>query len=242
MKLRSLFVMLSLMLSSVGLVLVIVGYFSHTHARSLVGKGVPARGVVIGYKTNISNTVDATGGGSEETTYQPQIRFQTNTGKNVEFLAMGARSREYAVGSVLPVIYDPQHPSDAMLQTDATGASKLGLVIGGGITLLLGIFSIAVLSFVNKKLAWLRENGRRVYADFIRVDRADGDSSALYTVVCQWADPETKQVHEFTSESLAADPSRMLAGKKIEVVMDPAKPTRYIVEVAPVIQQLRRAG
>jgi virginiamycin B lyase len=45
--------------------------------------------------------------------------------------------------------------------------------------------------------------------------------------------PETKQTHQFKSHPLFSDPSAALAGKKVEVLMDPGKPQRYFVDLAP---------
>ncbi|HXP86090.1 MAG TPA: DUF3592 domain-containing protein [Bryobacteraceae bacterium] len=236
MKTRALWRTFSLILSSVGILLTIVGYFSYSQARSLLNSGVPARGVVAGYEKTVSTSSDSTAPSTTETTYRARVRFQTNTGRDVEFLAVGSPSPEYAVNAVVPVIYNPQNPSKAMLQKDASEASSFaGDIAPGGITLLLGVLAFFMLIFANKKLAWLLRNGRRISADFVRVAIYNRDESERYYVVCQWVDPDTNQTHRFTSEALHADPSALVAGKKIEVVMDPAKPKRYFVDLAPML-------
>jgi hypothetical protein len=237
MKFRILFKLLALILPPAGVVLMIVGYSSYSHARSLLHNGVPARGVVTGYETTISTSTDGNASDRSVTRYQARIRFQTGAGVPVEFLAAGARSPEYALNAMVPVVYNPQNPSDAMLQTDLAEASTLGSVIPGGIVLFLGALAFVMLISVNKRLAWLRQNGRHVGADFVRVDRSSGEDRELYYVVCQWVNPETNQTHQFTSYALFSDPSTALAGKKIEVLMDPAKPKLYFVDLAPALER-----
>jgi hypothetical protein len=236
MKTRALWRTFSLIFSTVGVLLMIAGYFSYSHARSLLNRGVPARGVVTDYEKTVSTSSDSTTTSTTETTYRARIRFQTNNGKEVEFLAVGSPSPEYRVNAVVPVIYNPQNPYEAMLQKEASEASSFaGAVAPGGITLLLGVLAFVMLIFANKKLAWLLRNGRRISADFVRVAIYNRDESERYYVVCQWINPDTNQTHQFTSDALRADPSKLVAGKKIEVVMDPARPKRYFVDLAPVL-------
>jgi hypothetical protein len=236
MKTRALWRTFSLIFSSVGVLLMIAGYFSYSQARSLLNRGVQARGGVSGYEKTVTTSSDSTTPSSTETTYRARIHFQTNTGKEVEFLAVGSSSPEYAVNAVVPVIYDPQNPSKAMLQKDASEASSFaGDMAPGGITLLLGVLAFVMLTLANKRLAWMLRNGRRISADFVRVAIYDRDESERYYVVCQWINPDTNQTHQFTSDALRADPSKLVAGKKIEVVMDPAKPKRYFVDLVPVL-------
>ena len=236
MKAHPVWTMFCLILAGVVL-LTFTGYFSYSRAHSLLLSGLPARGIVTGHETTVSHSDAGDGSDKLVTTYRARIRFETNAGQNVDFLAVGSQSPEYTVNSVVPVIYNPRNPADAMLQTDASGASSLaGAMTPAGIILFFAALASMVLVFAARKVAWLRQNGRRVEADFVRVETKSGEDYEIYHVVCQWVNPETNQTHQFRSHPLFSDPSGALAGKKVGVLIDPGKPKRYFVDLD------RRAG
>ena len=216
-----------------GVVSIIVGYLSYSHAHALLQRAVPAAGVVAGYETSISNS--DTAGGASVTSYSPRIRFRASSGEQVEFVASSSNQQQYQVNSAVTVLYDPQKPSDAMLRTDAFESSSLaGSMIPGGILLFLGALTLVILVVLKKRLAWLRTNGRRISADFVRI-ASRGDEFKSYYVVCQWVNPETNQTHQFKSHALSSDPKSRLGSKKIDVLIDPGKPNRYWVDMDSIL-------
>jgi hypothetical protein len=234
MKTHPAWTVLCLILTGVAVLLAVVGYFSYSHAQSLLHSGLLTQGVVIANEMTVSQSDAANGSDKLTPTYQARIRFRTGAGQEVEFLSAGSQSPEYAVHSVVPVIYDPRNPAGAMLQRDASGSSSLaGAMAPAGIALFFAALAFLLLVLTQRKLAWLRQNGRRVNADFVRVETRARESYDVYHVVCQWVDPETRQTHKFTSHPLFSDPSAALAGKKVEVLMDPGKPKRYFIDLAP---------
>lgn len=77
--------------------------------RAVVG-GSDAIGTVVGHNTNIDSDGD---------TYQPIISFRPTEGPQVTFTELVARSGIDPVGSEVPVLYDPDNPTDARLNSFA---------------------------------------------------------------------------------------------------------------------------
>jgi hypothetical protein len=230
-----------LMLTGIGVLLAVIGYFSYSRARSLLDRGLRAHGVVTGHETVVSHSEAGDGSDKLVTTYGARVRFRTSAGQEVEFLAAGSESPEYTVNSVVPVVYDSRNPAGAMLQTDAAAASSLvGAMAPAGTVLILAAAASMLLVFASRKLARLRRNGRRIQADFVRLETRYREDYSIYHVVCQWVNPETNQTLQFTSHPLFSDPGAALAGKKVEVLIDPGQPTRYFVDLAPALD--RRSG
>jgi hypothetical protein len=225
----------SLALLGFGIIATFGGYQSYSHARALLRRAVPARGVVVGYRESESNASKDLPYAAENsgTTYYPRIRFQTSSGQQAEFEAGGSNRRKHPVNTAVEVIYDPHNPSDAMLRSEGqVDSSSLAVsLIPGGVSLFLGTLALVILVVLNNRLAWLHQNGRRISADFIRVVSERDDDSKSYYVVCQWVNPETNRTHYFKSYPLSSNPESLLVSRKVDVLIDPGKPNRYWIDL-----------
>ena len=81
----------------------------------------------------------------------------------------------------------------------------------------------------------LRQHGRLVQATLHAVELNESIEvfgSTPYRVVAQWQDDRSATVHVFRSINLWHDPTGLLAGKSVPVYMDPARPTRYVMDLS----------
>lgn len=53
-----------------------------------------------------------------------------------------------------------------------------------------------------------------------------------FVVLCQWQNPQTKEVHVFRSENLWFDPSDYLKRPQVLVFIEPENPRRYLVDLS----------
>ena len=207
---------------AVGMVLLAVAVVSYWHTRQFRQNAASADGVVI---ENVWSS----------RTYFPQVRFRTSGGQDLTFTSnMGSKPASYQVGDRVRVLYDPEKPADASI--DSFESQWLLPTIFGSLGLIfcsVGIAPFAWQRHVRRRNEWLRANGRRIQADFDRVElntslRVNGSSP--YRIVCQWRDPATNQVHVFHSRNIWYDPQKYIMGTTMEVIVDPDNFKRYMLE------------
>lgn len=132
--------------------------------------------------------------------------------------------------------------------------SGMGSLFGLFFIVVLGIFAFGIVqSFLRaQQVDELRRTGTRVAATVTsvlheRVQTNPGMPANNTTgmpptaptyrddwyVEATWTDPNTGATHQFKSDRLTrADATRYAAGQPITVLIDPADPTRYYVEIA----------
>ena len=169
--------------------------------------------------------------------YHPRVRFRTNSGQEFTFVSStGTSPASYREGESVQVLYDPDSPANASIN-GFVSLWLLPLIFGGiGIVFCsVGLVPFAWYRHVQRRDDWLRANGRRIQADFDRVEvntslRVNGQCP--WRIVCQWLDPMSNQMHVYRSHNLWYDPARFITGKTMEVIVDPDNPKRYVVETS----------
>lgn len=216
----------------VGLGLLIGGLFSFQHTRHFLQSAVPAPGVVIENVWRETNTNSGTSG-----SFYPRIHFRTADGQEISFITnTGASPPSHRVNEPVTILYDPQEPHNASIKS-FTDLWLLPTILGGlGIVFCsFGAVAIVWKGVSTRKDAWLRQNGRRIQAEFTRVElntSLDVNGANPYHIVCQWLDPASNTMHIFKSPNIWFDPTAYIPGKTIEVLIDPNDPHRYLVETA----------
>ncbi|MBU7582497.1 MAG: DUF3592 domain-containing protein [Nostoc sp. TH1S01] len=123
--------------AGIGSIFVITGIIIGVNTRSFFGKSISTQGTVIDvvkHKSRDSN-------GRSSTNYYPVIEFTANSGKLVEFEAnSGSNPPTYTQGQKVEILYNPQEPESAMINSSAdlwvlpaifTGLGSIFVVIGG---------------------------------------------------------------------------------------------------------------
>jgi hypothetical protein len=208
-------------LAAVGLVLAYHTYtFSH-HAQQ-------ASGVVLENISRVSHDSE----GKDQTYYYPRVRFHIAGGQDIVFEGdAGSAPPAHAVGETVTVLYAPQDPKHAIIK-DWTMWFLAGIcgLIG---TIFAGIGSGVLVWQQRRKrmVAWLREHGKQIDAEFSRVEQNTSltvNEKHPYRIVCQCAEPKSKRVHVFKSDNFWFDPEAY-TGKTLKVTVDPADWARYFV-------------
>ncbi|MBW2529516.1 MAG: DUF3592 domain-containing protein [Deltaproteobacteria bacterium] len=118
-----------------------------TFARSLRLRR--AEGVVVAHQLHHTTMRGASGYGSRQVTlHKPVVRFTAPDGRVIDLLHPIASSRPPAIGSPVPVAFDPRNPSRAEV------ASGLARYLGAGVTLVAVGIVLAIL--VGVQLSVLR--------------------------------------------------------------------------------------
>ena len=88
----------------IGVGLLLFAFFLYNRTEAFVERAWPAPGVVVGYER----------GEGDEGQTAPVVRFETTRGEEQRFRAdLYVAWRDYATGETVPVLYDPQRPTDA---------------------------------------------------------------------------------------------------------------------------------
>jgi hypothetical protein len=217
----------------VGMGLLIGGIFAFQHTRRFLQTAVEVPGVV----TENVWREDRTSDNRASWAFYPRIRFRTADGQEISYISnTGSSPPSYRVNEPITILYDPQQPQHASIKSFV----ELWLlpVLLGGMGLVFssfGIIAVVWKGVSNRKSAWLQQNGRRIQAEFTRVELNTSvavNGANPYRIVCQWLDPARNEMHIFNSANIWFDPTTYIPGKTIEVLVDPNNPRRYAVETA----------
>jgi hypothetical protein len=172
--------------------------------------------------------------GGESDSAHPRVRFQTAGGRQIEFVGnVGSNPPAFRVNDRVRILYDPADPSKASI--DSLGQLWFPALLCAGVgTVFLGIGIIPFFwnRHVRRRADWLRANGRRIQADFDRVEYYTDyvvAGQSPYRIVCKALDPFTNQVRTFHSQNIWYDPTKYITTKTLDVMVDPNHPERYFV-------------
>jgi hypothetical protein len=217
----------------VGLGLLIGGFFAVQSTRRFLRTAISVPGVV----TENVWREDRDSNNRTSWAFYPRIRFRTADGQEITFITnTGASPPSYRVNEPVTILYDPQQPYHASIQSFTelwllpTILCSIGIVFCS-----FGAVALIWKGVSARKNAWLRQNGSRIQAEFTRVELDTSltvNGSHPYRIVCQWLDPANNQMHIFNSAHIWFDPTSYIAGKTLEVLVDPNNPHRYLVETS----------
>lgn len=214
---------------AVGLVFAAVGVWVWTGDRALAERGAHTTGTVI----DLARRYDNDGG----TTYRPVVAFRDAAGTRHRFVGqVGSNPPAHSPGETVAVIYDPAAPGRAMID-GFMDRYFLPLVFGGMGGLFAAIGGGMLFAFVRRRriVAQLRETGVPISARFVECYRDTGtrvNGRSPWRVVGQATHPATGKVRSFKSDAIWVDLSEHLSGRDIRVLIDPARPKRYLVDLS----------
>jgi len=171
------------------------------------------------------------------TTYSPVYIFNTIDGQRIEGESNSSSNPpSYSVGERIKVYYNPDKPSDNMLDGffnlwgGAIIMGFMGLVffgIGGGI--------IAFGLVKQRRYAQLKDSGTPVFAEYTGVNyntslKVNGRSP--YVITAQWQNPSDNKVYIFESDNIWFDPSAHINDEHITVLIDPKNPKNHMIDIS----------
>jgi len=216
----------------IGLGMLIGSYFTIQHTRSFLANAVTTEGVVIDNVLSRSSTSR-----DVSYTYHPRVQFRTADGRSIDFVSsIGTSPPSYAVNQRVTVLYDPQNPTNAHINSFASlwvATMVLGIL---GVVFTCPMIVLTIWQRASdQKDQWLRQNGQRIQAELKGVElnySLEVNNRHPYRIVCQYFDPLRNQVHVFHSKNIWFDPTQFLPGRTIDVLFDPDRPHRYLVETS----------
>lgn len=173
---------------------------------------------------------------SDSTTYAPRYRFVVEGQQAYTVISSSSSSPPaYDVGEQVKVLYDPENPTDAKID------SFMGLWFGPVLIIGMGLV-FSLIAVIPAFMFWRRRNdvkhlmrqGIPVMAEFQRVEQGTEDKgqSAFY-IVARWHDQANNQVHVYRSEPVGFDPAEFISPKQlITVLVHKQKPTVYYVDTS----------
>jgi len=212
-----------------GLVFAIIGLWTWGSNRALAESGTRTTGTVI----DLARRHDSDSG----STYRPVVVFHDGRGTRHEFVGnVGSSPPAYSPGETVAVIYDPAAPRRAMID-GFMDRYFLSLIFGG----LGGLFAVlggaTLFFFIRRRriVARLKASGVPISARFIECYRDTSikvNGRSPWRVAGQAAHPATGKVQSFTSDPVWVDLSEQLLGRDIRVLIDPARPRHYFVDLS----------
>ena len=178
--------------------------------------------------------------------YKPEVEFRDRFGQVQSIISdVSSSSPTLSRGEQVDIIYDPESPEDAIIDTymhryfmpTVFGAmGSIFALVGGGF--LLGIVRR------KKVIGDLKSRGIRIQADFIRsyLDTSTKlNGRSPYIVTAQGTHPRTGKLASFESEPIWLDLTDELDGKKLTVLVDPDDPDDHYIDLSQWVDENERA-
>ncbi len=215
-----------------GVAMLIGTYFLFKSTNEFLAKAISTEGKVIELVRKKSGNSS-----NNSISYHPLVSFVDQEGYNSEFLSSsGSNPPAYKVGEKVEILYNPESPLDAKINSFSPlwGGVAITGFLGTTFTLLGG-----VILWANKKKRDLQyhllQTGKRIDADFQQVVVDEGThvkGNHPYQIVAQWQNPVTSKIHLFKSENIWFNPTHFIKTNKIRVLIDSNNPNKYMVDLS----------
>ncbi|HXY24963.1 MAG TPA: DUF3592 domain-containing protein [Candidatus Acidoferrum sp.] len=169
------------------------------------------------------------------TVYYPVVQFVTPDEQKITVKGSnGSRPAAFHVDDPVEVLYDPDDPHQAYINTFMEFWGSPIILFGLG-AVFAAIPSGMFLSQVRRRnrAQWLKQNGQRISTQFQNVERVANvrvGRQNPYRIVSRWQDPVTTRHYVFYSYNLWQDPSPLIYShpdRPIDVWIEPNNPDRY---------------
>lgn len=209
----------------VGSCLGIAGAWFYLDRNALINDGVQTVGVV-------TELVRSSG----SNTQAPVVEFNLKNGERHTFTSsLFSSPPAYTVGESVELWYNPKNPDEVALSGMESWLLPLifgifFLVFGG-----IGWGGLIYLFFKKRDIAWLKQQGHAVEADFTGVrynTSVKMNGASPFVIQSQWHDKATNKMYVFESDSIWYDPTAFINGKTIRVLIDPKNPGLYYMDIS----------
>ena len=211
----------------------LIGTFSiYKNTNEFIKKSIETEGTVI-------ELLESRSSSSSDNTimYKPLVQFTDNKGTHIEFSSStSSNPPSYSVNEKVEVIYNPESPNKAKIKSFFSlwgGATILGVL--GLVFFIIGGSIIAYSIKKKNMLKYLKQHGTKIASDFQNVNINTSlavNGKNPFIVVSQWQNPETSELHIFTSDNIWFDPTDFIKTDKINVLIDRKNTKRYSVDLS----------
>lgn len=173
---------------------------------------------------------------SKGSTQAPVVEFQLENGTKHTYTSnVFSSPPAYDLGERIALWYDPADPDVVVM--DGLDRWFAPLFLGVFFLIFGGIGYGGLIYQVLKKrdINWLKQNGTAVEAMLTGVDRDYSfkvNGVSPFVIQGQWLDRTTNKMYTFKSENIWYDPSEYVRGQTLRVLIDPAKPGLYYMDVS----------
>jgi hypothetical protein len=125
-----------ILLGAVGVLFLVVGAITGIRLRRFLGSAVEIQGKVVGFEEQVSTDSD----GDRTSSTHAKVEFETASGQKMIFTEKSQTLGGLAVGSAVPVKYDPAAPRKARIATGGRlWLSTIVLVALGAVLVIVGV-------------------------------------------------------------------------------------------------------
>ena len=198
---------------------------------------IHASGVVVDQRitSEYQKNNDGTSGGYVRM-YAPVFEFDAPTGRQRLFGHVRSSTPSYRIGQHVDVLYPQGAPAEASI--DDFWENWLAVVVLAPLALAFGGIGtgFGIYFWRRRRLfRWLQRFGLRVRAACVGAELDTSISSGTkhpWRVTCEWQDPATMKLHRLQSDPVWPDPRPRIMGQTLEVLVNPADPRQYRIDVA----------
>ena len=196
---------------------------------SLASAGGRASGTVI--------AIDSYRDSDGDTMHRPVVEFFDTKGTRHQFSsAMSSSSPDYEQGETVDVIYDPDAPGQAKIDSFFERFLFPG-IFGLFGAVFAGVGAGFLIGFIRRKqtIAQLLRNGIPIQAEFQQCYRDTStkvNGRSPYRVVAQGLHPTTGKLATYKSEPIWLDLSDQLTDGHVKVLVDPQHPKKHYVDLS----------
>lgn len=215
----------------IGAGMLIGTFFICKNTSQFIEKSIKTQGTVV--EIFESYSIDSE---DDDVYYCPLVEFTDANGALIEFESSGSNPPSYSVNEMVEVIYDPEYPHIAEINSFSSlwgGATTLGIL--GLVFFLIGGSFFAYDMKKKSMLKYLKKNGKKIETKLqkVKINTSYGGSGENpFILVTQWRNPETSKLHIFTSDNIWFDPTDYIKTDKINVLIDIKNPKRYSVDLS----------
>ncbi len=217
----------------VGIVMLVGGFLMYQNTAGFVATAVHTQGTVV----DISRVWSSSSSGGSYV-YRPIIEFKTKEGADGKFESTNGRNPSpFAKGDVVEILYDPQNPDKA--EIDSFGELWVGNLILPGLGIIFFGVALGIWIFMwrSKKIkSWLKSQGQLVQATFVRVEENRSVNMAgrsPWRVVGVWKDSSSGIEYEYKSEDIwTTMPPTVPPAATLPVYIDPQNPKRHVMDMS----------
>lgn len=167
----------------------------------------------------------------------PEVKFRTEQGREIQFTSsVSSKPPSYSVGETVEVIYQPDRPDEAEVNSFMT--LWLGVMIVGALGTVFSLIGLALVFALGRKSSGdrrLKLHGQAIQTDFQGVERDTSYSvngRHPFQVVTQWKNLSTGEIHLFHSDHLWYDPTSHIKTGKITVYTERGNPGKYFMDTS----------
>jgi len=213
---------------AVGVICLTASGLVYRHTQAFAGRAERAEGRIVDVVYRSARPGERLG------SYGSVFRFTTRDGRTVQATAsVRASTSRHRVGDPVRVLYDPQNPQNALIDSfvDRHFILIVLLPIGVGFTAV-GLPGLIVIAQRKRKEAWLKERGRPVEAKVTGVIRLRNGFQP-WRITAEWHDPFHARVVVLESRNLYDDPTKHVeVGQTVKAWVDPDQPSRHWIDVS----------